>query len=616
LILNYGTKARSDSLAFKIAHLGKRIARLEQRSQRFSWYRLGVILAGGAITWAGFARGEPRWGWAVFLLFLAVFAGVVACHRRLDGWITRLKIWADIREGQLARLTLDWGSLPAPRVLSGDENHPLAMDLGLTGDRSLHQLLDITLSPNGSKLLANWLTQADPQVDRIRDRQALVRELASMARFRDRLLLTFRSVSDELLHGERLLRWLEEIYPLARLNWVVLAAGVLVASNLVLFILNSLGRIPAYWLISLSLYAMFYFYNIQVLNTYLEAVVQLDAELDKFRAILILLETYPMHGRENLRRLCAPFREKGQLPSHQLRKIKLATAAVGLRTNPVLGLMINLILPWDFFFAALTARYRDMAAESLPQWLQVWHNLEALICLADFAYLHPDYTYPEIDRSAKPILEAKALGHPLLPPETKIVNDITVGRTGEILIITGSNMAGKSTFIKTIGINLCLAYAGAPVNAAAFRAIPFYLHTCIRISDSLADGFSYFYAEVQCLKHLLERVRAQYDPPVLFLVDEIFRGTNNRERLIGSRSYLRALIGKECVGFLATHDLELASLADQNDWVRNYHFRDRVGDGKLLFDYRIRSGPSPTTNALTIMQMEGLPVDPGDDQGE
>jgi DNA mismatch repair ATPase MutS len=235
--------------------------------------------------------------------------------------------------------------------------------------------------------------------------------------------------------------------------------------------------------------------------------------------------------------------------------------------------------------------------------------LEALICLADFAHLHPEYVYPAVDVGAQPVLEAEALGHPLLPPETRVLNAIAVDQVGEIFIITGSNMAGKSTFIKTIGINLCLANSGAPVNASAFTTIPFFLHTCIRITDSLADGFSYFYAEVQCLKRLLERVRAENDPPVLFLVDEIFRGTNNRERLIGSRSYLRALIGKECVGFLATHDLELAGLADDNNWVRNYHFRDRVEAGKLQFDYRLKPGPSPTTNALIIMEMEGLPVE-------
>ncbi len=170
-------------------------------------------------------------------------------------------------------------------------------------------------------------------------------------------------------------------------------------------------------------------------------------------------------------------------------------------------------------------------------------------------------------------------------------------------------MAGKSTFIKTVGVNLCLAYAGAPVSARQLRSVPFRLHTCIRISDSIVDGFSYFYAEVKCLKRLLDKLNSQDARPLLYLIDEIFRGTNNRERLLGSRAYLRSCIGANGVGLLATHDLELASLADSYAQVRNYHLRDDVQDGRLVFDYRIRPGPCPTTNALKIMQMEGLPVE-------
>jgi DNA mismatch repair ATPase MutS len=169
-------------------------------------------------------------------------------------------------------------------------------------------------------------------------------------------------------------------------------------------------------------------------------------------------------------------------------------------------------------------------------------------------------------------------------------------------------MAGKSTFIKTIGVNLCLAYAGGPVNALSFQCQLLRLHTCIRISDSITDGFSYFYAEVKCLKRLLELIREKDAPPLLYIVDEIFRGTNNVERLIGSRALIQSLIGANGCGLIATHDLELAGLSKNNAQVQNYHFRDSVDLGKLVFDYQLKKGPSPTTNALTIMEMEGLPV--------
>jgi len=168
--------------------------------------------------------------------------------------------------------------------------------------------------------------------------------------------------------------------------------------------------------------------------------------------------------------------------------------------------------------------------------------------------------------------------------------------------------AGKSTFLKTVGINLALAFAGGPVDAQGLETALFRLHTCIRISDSVVDGISYFYAEVRCLKSLLAALQAQDRHPLFYFIDEIFRGTNNRERLIGSRAYIRALASREGIGLISTHDLELVQLAGEIPNLKNYHFRDDVSDGRMVFDYTVNPGPSPTTNALRIMRMEGLPI--------
>jgi len=239
--------------------------------------------------------------------------------------------------------------------------------------------------------------------------------------------------------------------------------------------------------------------------------------------------------------------------------------------------------------------------------------LEALCGLASFAWINPDYVLPEI-REEGAIFETQSLGHPLLSPEARVCNDFSLQKLGEVALITGSNMAGKSTFIKTVGINLCLAYAGGPVNARSLRTRLLRLHSCIRISDSISQGYSYFYAEVKCLQRLLEMLREDEAPPVLYLIDEIFRGTNNRERYLGSRSFVRSLAGARGSGLIATHDLELAKLEEETSAVRNLHFEDRVQKGRLEFDFLLRSGPSRSTNALKIMRLEGLPVD--EDEGE
>ena len=169
-------------------------------------------------------------------------------------------------------------------------------------------------------------------------------------------------------------------------------------------------------------------------------------------------------------------------------------------------------------------------------------------------------------------------------------------------------MSGKSTFLRTLGVNVCLAYSGGPVNATSMRVIPFRLFTSINVSDSLSDGISYFYAEVRRLKFLLDELVREHPFPLFFLIDEIFRGTNNREREIGARAYVRALVGGNGVGVISTHDLELVKLENELPDIRNNHFREEVIDGRMVFDYRLRPGPCPTTNALKIMSMEGLPI--------
>jgi DNA mismatch repair ATPase MutS len=215
--------------------------------------------------------------------------------------------------------------------------------------------------------------------------------------------------------------------------------------------------------------------------------------------------------------------------------------------------------------------------------------------------------FPEIAAEWS-LLHGRALGHPLIRPEIKICNDFELGEHHKIVVLTGSNMAGKSTFVRTVGINLCLGYAGAPVNADYLRVSLFRVFTCIQVNDSVQDGLSYFYAEVKRLKALLSATEKD-DLPVLFLIDEIYRGTNNRERHIGSRAFIQALSNsKTAVGIVATHDLELATLTDETPGIVNFHFREEVYDGRMVFDYVLRPGPCPTTNALTIMQIEGLPV--------
>jgi hypothetical protein len=602
---------RQQSFTRQIARLERRLGRLQTLERRFSWYRLAAFLAGLAAVWFAAADLSAATARLVFLAAGLLFAGIVFLHRRVDGWIARFQISVDNRKTQLARLELDWARIPlSPGTPTRSS---LDIDLDLSGPRSLHHLIDLAVSLEGSACLRRWLTHPEPAADQASARQQVVAELAGLPRFRDRLLLTLRLASKDLLHGERLLAWLDAPYPARRLRWLLLIGSLFAATNLALFWLNIAGFVPAYWPLTLLLYFIFYNFNAPFLRAFLESVVDLDNELAKFRLLLSHLETYPVGARPGLLRLLAPFRDPQELPSRLVRRIKWVTAGVGLRSNLILGLLLNMAVPWDYLFALLAGRLRRDAGRLLPGWWDAWCDLEALSSLANFAYLNPAYAFPQIDADeirpmdARPVFAAHNLGHPLIPAGRRVGNNFSIPETGAVFIITGSNMAGKSTFLKAIGINLCLAWSGGPVCAEGLRLIPFRLASCIQITDSLADGLSYFYAEVKCLKSLLDALQADDAAPLLYLIDELFRGTNNRERLIGSRAYTRALIGAHGAGLIATHDLELASLADGDPRVNNFHFRDLVEDQRLVFDFRLHPGPCPSTNALRIMEMEGLP---------
>lgn len=593
-------------LVRRIQRIELRLAKLQGLSRRCSYVRMAVFFGGlalGAVAWLLLNRQAA---WAVGGLAAAAFLAVALLHRRVDHWIIRFSLWLELHKAELARLELDWERLPVSPPVA--PRPALDVDLDLSGPRSLLQILDLAVSFEGSRRLAAWLTQPQPDPEQIASRQQVVKELKGMRRFRQRLLLNLRLVSSGQLDGARLLGWLDRAVP-AKLTWLLIIGLVLSALNLILFVLYLRQSLPAYWVFTFLASLAFYFFNVDTVKGFLEAVVALDSELDKFAALLRYLESYPLPGKPHLAALLATYRQADPPPSRRIRQFKLVTAGVGLRSNPLIGMLLNIFFPWDFLFALLAARLRASAAEVLPAWLETLYPLEALVSLADFAALHPEYAFPQIDPLAQPVFQAKALAHPLIPVGQGVANDFTLADLGELALITGSNMAGKSTFLKTVGINLCLAYAGGPVAGQSMHCRPFRLHTCMRISDSIADGFSYFYAEVRCLRSLLDELGAAGVPPLLYLIDEIFRGTNNRERLIGSRAYVRALLGAPGVGLIATHDLELAGLAEADGRAHNFHFRDELAAGRLVFDYQIRPGASPTTNALKIMEFEGLPVD-------
>ena len=362
--------------------------------------------------------------------------------------------------------------------------------------------------------------------------------------------------------------------------------------------------------ITLITYTGFYLLNQKIVKSLATESDILNDELKKVIRVFEFVENYDFGKNKNISELCSPLTNKQTSPSTSLKKINNVITALSFRNNPVIWNFAILIFPLDYYLAYRIEIYKSQLIELFPEWLTVRNKLEVFISLANYAYLNPDNFYPEIIEGSNQIhFKAEQLGHPLIPFDQKKKNNYELHSNGSISIITGSNMSGKSTFLRTVGINVCLAYTGAPVDAKYMSLGMMNLFTCIKVSDSIVDGISYFYAEVQRLKQLVLLLENENKYPVLFLIDEIFKGTNNRERLIGSRSMIKALVDKKGAGLISTHDLELIHLAEENPSIKNFHFKEEISGGRMIFDYTLREGPCPSTNALEIMRANGLPVE-------
>ncbi len=598
-----------------------KLSQLEALDRRFSWIRLAVLLAGGLAASISFFFGPPALGPLVLVIFVVSFAFVVYQHRKLDRSLLRFRIAEKLAISQIARMSLDWELIPATPPHLPDTTHPFENDLNLSGERSLHQLLDTATSDGGSRRLGEWLLKSSPDPQLVRARQTIIQEILPLVGFRMHLAIHGALTSKDpsrRWQEQKLLAWLAMQVPGKSPLQTLWFLSILAVINIVLGVLYALQILPAFWVVPFMVYLVVYMARYRQMGDLFDESYEMQKTLDPLRAVLLYLESYPYAHKPQLANICTPFWSTGKRPSRYLKRIALIASATSLKNNLFIWAPINAIFPWDFFFGYLLNQSRRQLHDLLPTWLDTWYELEALNSLANFAYLNPGYAFPQVfsdgDTSIKPVFEAHGLGHPLIPEDVKVRNDFTIESLGGVTMISGSNMSGKSTFLRTLGVNLCLAYSGGPVNATSLRLIPLRLFTCIQISDSLNNGISYFYAEVQRLKKLLEALEREDVHPLFFLIDEIFRGTNNRERRIGSRAYVQSLIQKRGVGVISTHDLELVKLADEVPGIRNFHFREDVQDERMVFDYRLRPGPCPTTNALKIMQLEGLPVDPvGDD---
>lgn len=575
------------------------VVRRDRQHRTLGNLRLLVAIAAAAIAWLALAHGAVSGWW--LLLPVAVFIALAVVHDRVLRARQERERAATYYEKALDRLDNRWMGAGQTGERFNAPAHPFALDLDLFGTGSLFELLSAARTPMGEEVLANWLRDPSPP-DVVRERQAGVAELRGMLDLREDLAVLGEEVRSGV-HPEALAAWGER-RPLLESGWTRAAAVLLAASAV------AGAAIWAVWGIRLPFLAValaeagFFLWLRRRVGTVLQEVEGAAHDLGLLSLVLVRLERERFTS-PRLARLRADLDTEGWPPSRRIGRLKRLMEMVDSRDNVAVR-VVGPFLLYSVHLAFALESWRKASGPAVRRWILAVGEMEALSSLAGYAYEHPADPFPEIEPGG-PCFEGLGLAHPFLPEERAVRNDVKLGGELRVLVVSGSNMSGKSTLLRTVGVNAVLAQAGAPVRAVRLRMSSLQPAASIRVTDSLQAGSSRFYAEITRLRQIVDLTAGGL--PVLFFLDEFLHGTNSHDRRIGAEAIVRGLVERGAIGFVTTHDLALAHIADVlAPRAANVHFEDRLENGKLIFDYRMRPGVVTHSNALELMRSVGLEV--------
>ncbi len=506
-------------------------------------------------------------------------------------------------KNELKAITYDFSPYDgAPERINGE--HPFTLDLDIFGNRSFFQSFNRTVTPSGKDILAGWMENPLSDEATILERQESVRELAS-----NPALIHHFQVTGSLNASKQ-----SDVDELRSIT-----------QQPTLFLQNPFWRLlryllPALWVLVIIFTWLGYFLPEFIGAFYIMALIVSESGVKKINFLqgwigrkAKILETYSelFYIIENqdvksslLQQIRQVFILKGFTVSKEVQKLAQLSGELDQRSNMLVHILLNPLLLWDIRKAMAIDSWKVRNGEKLGQWLLALGTFDAFCSMGKFAYNHPDFVYPEISGSYFD-MEGKSLGHPLMYRDTCIKNDIHFHATPYFMIVTGANMAGKSTYLRTIGINYLLACTGMPVCAESLRLYPARLYTSLRTSDSLADNESYFFAELKRLKAIIDELNS--GNRLFIILDEILKGTNSIDKQKGSFALLRQLIDLKTCGIIATHDLALGELEQQYpEHVKNYHFDADIINNELHFSYQLRTGVARNMNACFLMNKMGI----------
>ena len=562
-----------------------------------------VFLAGLVIACLVFSRWEMSAWWLLFPAI--VFLLLVFFHGQIISRLNRARAAVECYRTARKRLKNRWIDDGATGERYSDSTHMYADDLDIFGRGSLFQLICRARTRLGEDTLADWLSKpATPRT--IRVRQAAIEELRPRLDLREEAALLDAEVHDDL-DQNRLRDWSQE--PPQTVSLKRRVAGILLALSAVLGLAGwaFFETGPSPFVIVLIIEILFTFTDRRRIRQVARTVNEAGSGLAILSQVLGLIER-ERFSSPRLAGIRAALDTDGRPPS---RRIKQLHGLIGYLNNSLHNQFfapIAFVLCLPIHLVHAIEMWRARVGRHIPEWLEAVGEFEALSALAGHAYEHPNDPFPEV-LDAGPCFEGEGLGHPLLPEEECVRNDVSIGQDVHLVLVSGSNMSGKSTLLRTAGTNLVLALSGAPVRAKRLCVAPMQIGSAMRVRDSLQDGESLFYAALSRLKLIVESAHGEL--PLLFLLDEILQGTNSHDRRIGADGIIRKLVTSGAVGLVTTHDLALTEIVGRLDSrAINVHFEDHLVDGKMTFDYRLRPGVVRKSNALELMRMMGLDLAP------
>lgn len=532
---------------------------------------------------------------------IAVFSFVVIKHNKLKHNNKYFHAFYKINACALERIKGHWCSFKDTGLAFKDDHHPFSSDLDIFGQGSLFQYVNTTTTNMGRQRLKKDLTNPCKRKEEINQRQKAVNELAAKLSWRQRLMAEGIIRRDQSDSNELLYAFFETKYEIYTKSWLIVGARLIPVVSIGLILLTIFGIIPYQIVILLFLIQIFLLlFKFDQRSKNLNLVYKYEDNIKVYSKLLEQIERKKFKSEYLLELKAKLTDDANRTACQQIKELEKITEKISYRKN-LYFILINIVTLWDFQCVIALENWKEKSGTLIRVWLDTIGEFESLSSLATIRYDNPDWVTPKITDQCH--VRAMDMGHPLITND-RVNNDFKLDDSTKVLLITGSNMSGKSTYLRTIGINMVLAYAGAPVCAKDFYCNIFNIYTCMRISDNLEQNISSFYAELLRIKTIVDASKTN---KVFFLLDEVFKGTNSYDRHEGAKNLIIKLMNNEAIGLVSTHDLELGILEEEsNKKIKNYHFKEYYKNNEIFFDYRLNPGISKTRNAMYLMKIIGI----------